>query len=72
MGRSLHLLYPILTSTTEEIGVSLVLAQLTNHTMQLFWYLRQVGVDADSGTLYFGMPPGKFSTHLQPQMQAAG
>ena len=52
--------------------MSLALAQLTNHTMQLFWYLRQVGVDADSGTLYFGMPPGKFSTHLQPQMQAAG
>ncbi len=39
--------------------------------MQLFWYLRQAGVDADSGPLYFGMPPGEFSMRMQPQMQAA-
>ena len=60
-----------LEGTTEEIGVSLALVHLANHTMQLFWYLRQAGVDADSGTLYFGMPPGQFSTRMQPQTQAA-
>lgn len=57
--------------STEELGVSLVLIHTANHVMQLFWYLRQIGVDADSGTLYFGLPPGQFSTRMTPeQMQA--
>ena len=51
-----------LEGTAEEMGVSLCLIHTANHVMQLFWYLRQAGVDADSGTLYFGMPPGQFST----------
>ncbi len=59
-----------LEGTTEEIGVSLALRHMANHVMQLFWYLRQAGVDADSGTLYFGMPPGEFSTRAA-DMQAS-
>ena len=51
--------------TAEEMGVSLCLIHLTNHVMQLFWYLRQSGIDADSGVLYFGMEPGQFSTRGQ-------
>lgn len=51
-----------LEGTIEELGVSLCMIHSANHVMQLFWYLRQAGVDADSGTLYFGMLPGQFST----------
>jgi hypothetical protein len=51
-----------LEGTIEELGVSLCLLHSANHVMRLFCYLRQAGVDADSGTLYFGMPPGQFST----------
>ncbi len=46
-------------------------AHLANHTIQLFRHLRQEGVEAASGTLYFGMPPGEFFTRMQPQAQAA-
>ena len=55
--------------TAEELGVSLCLIHTAYHVMQLFWYLKQAGVDADSGTLYFGMPPGQFSTRAT-EMQA--
>ena len=51
--------------TAEEMGVSLCLIHTANHVMQLFWYVRQSGIDADSGVLYFGMEPGQFSTRGQ-------
>jgi hypothetical protein len=56
--------------TTEEIGVSLALIHLANHVMQLFCYLRQMGVDVDTGTLYFGFPPDQLSTRMQAQAGA--
>jgi len=51
-----------LKGTNEEVAVLLGYRHLCFHTMQLFCYLRTMGVDADTGTLYFGLPPGQFST----------
>ena len=51
-----------LKGTNEEVGVLLGYRHLCFHTMQLFCYLRTLGVEADTGTLYFGLPPGQFST----------
>lgn len=51
-----------LKGTNEEVGVLLGYRHLCFHTMQLFCYLRTLGVEADTGTLYFGLPPGQLST----------
>lgn len=55
--------------TVEELGVSITYRHLASTTMQLFWYLKQAGIEADSGVLYFGLEPGEFSTRFQPEAQ---
>lgn len=57
--------------TVEEIAISICYRHMSNNVMQLFWYLRESGVDADSGTLYFGLLPGEFSTRMPPEVLAS-
>jgi hypothetical protein len=47
--------------TLEIMAHALIIEHFLNHKMQLFLYLRLLGVPADTGTLYFGIPAGKMS-----------
>ena len=60
-----------MAGTPEELAVWNVLRHLANHTMQLFWYLKQSGINVDTGTLYFGLPPGKLSTRAADRQNTA-
>ena len=51
-----------LEGATEEAAVLLGCRQLCLLAMQLFCYLRTMDVEADTGTLCFGLPPGQLST----------
>lgn len=45
--------------TLEVMAHTLVIEHFLNHKMQLFIYLKLLGIAVDTGTLYYGLPPGK-------------
>ncbi len=45
--------------TIEQLSVSLLYNHQIHHKMQLFLYLKALGIELDTGTLYLGMEPGE-------------
>ncbi len=45
--------------TLETMAYALIVEHFLNHKMQLFLYLKLLGIPVDTGTLYFGLLPGQ-------------
>jgi len=48
--------------TMEAVALGLIVNHFLHHKMQLFLYLKLLGVPVDTGVLYMGLPPGKAAT----------